>query len=119
MKKKKLIEKRRKRREAYYNELKKINVLTTDNTENKNENLTKTQLIAKLEELGIEASMKMTKKEILALFPKENERNNPDVDNTENKNESIEEIEIDEIQDSNQEKIAKNTVVEEIEEVEV
>jgi hypothetical protein len=119
MKKGKRIEKKRRMKEAYYNELRKQNVI--DNTSDKEnlENFTKEQLISKLNDLGIEAKISMKKDELLILL-----QNSKQVEESTNKNEeeiitdnnstekNIEEIEIEEVEESQIEE-------ESIEEVEV
>lgn len=133
MKKRRLRIEKMARREAYYRELKKLNLLTAvdENEEDQDEiiNLTKRQLIEKLAELGIEANIKMKKNEILDLFSKVNIKGkeqdvvNEDegVENTkiddiqDSEEENIEDIEIDEIQELSEEETIGYTVVEETE----
>ena len=74
MKKRRLKADRAARREAYYEELRKLNVLDEpDNSE-----LTKAQIIEKLLEMGIDASIKLKKDELLTLL--ENACKKDDID---------------------------------------
>ena len=87
MKKRRLRVDRAARREAYYAELRKLKVLDKPD----NSNLTKAQLIEQLKEMGIEANIRMTKNELLELFPKEDEEI---ADQVTEQDEEVEEIEV-------------------------
>lgn len=85
MKKRKLIERRRALKEAYYNELRKMNVLDPVKTY---KDMTKAELIEEGKALGIELDMKLTKNEMIASI----ECHNEPVEQAEEDNKTIEDV---------------------------